>query len=358
MKEHYQLNGHSGTAAGLEHVSASGIDRTGFTLIEILIVLIILTALMALAIPRVRLVSRENGLRTASTTVGSMFATARDEAKVNGTAGVLLRRNSNFVEGNLWFAADQIGILRAMPDYVGDQVFVKGATPKRGAMRLSDSSVGIPLPIEHESHPPVESGDWISLNHAAAKFEILATEVEDRMLRLTLDVGEKYPCLPPKFDDVSFVIHRKPQLRRSSLTSLGERQFIDLRLSGFDPVFERVIEDLDPYFENYDIEVLFEKKGYISSLLYWEVDANNNRTGRRVTRYTTTPIHFLITDAPESADTFPLADLAFWVTIKFEPAAPTISYSKMLGEARMTQLTPKMIGRFATQARGTNDEAL
>lgn len=331
-------------------------NLSAFTVLELLLVLMVVTVLLGIAVPGLRLVTRERAIREAARVVGSTISKARDEAAIDKSAGVLLRRNPNFVDDGTWFASTELGILRAVPDYVGDQVYVKGEFPSLGANRISGSQVEIPYPIEQESSSPVAVGDLISLNNSSAKFEITKVEMEESddgaaVLRLTLDVGDLYPRIPPKFEDVPFVVQRRPRLQRSSLRELPGSTLIDLRFSGIDPVFEPVVQDLDPDFKNYEIEILFERGGYLSRILYWELSAGNQRTGRKVTRKSTASMFLLITEAALSDDSFPLADTGFWVKTKFHPASPTVQETVRLADRPMSRINPDSIGALAVEAR-------
>jgi len=305
-----------------------------FTLIELLLVMLIALIVLSVAIPRIRIVSKERGIRETARVVGSLISKASDEAIINGTAGIVIRRNPNFSIEGRWYASTNLGILRAVPIYFGDQPYSKGATPSRGANRISDTHVDIPRPFEHDENPPVNVGDKISLNYSPVQFSIedIEPEFSDEgraVLRLELDVNAgSYPSIPPEFEDVPYAIHRQPILRQSSLMDLPEGHIIDLRFSGHDPVFESVVEDVDPPFENYDIEIIFDRAGYITSMFYQELDADNIRTDRSVKRTPDKPIFLLITDAPISNEASPLAsDLSMWVTIQLQSTNPLVGYN-------------------------------
>jgi len=78
---------------GMKHMTNQRTIRTAFTLIEVLVVITILSILTALAIPRLRVVNKERGMREASRVVASSFAQASQRAVNEGVSGVLLRRN-------------------------------------------------------------------------------------------------------------------------------------------------------------------------------------------------------------------------------------------------------------------------
>lgn len=309
-------------------------QKRAFTLIELLFVILVAGIVLAVAIPRIRIVSKERGVRETSRIVGSIISKASDEAVINGAAGIVIRRNPNFFSGTQWYASTQLGILRAVPVYVGDQPYARGATPSRGANRISPTLVEVPRPIEQDDNPPIVPGDRISFNYSPVQFEInnVATVVNGQgrsVLRLQLNANAgSYPSIAPEFEDVPYVVHRQPVLRQSSLQELPEGFIIDLRFSGFDIVFESLIEDPDTPFENYDIEIIFDEFGYVAKALYKEVDANNVRTGRFVRRIPNEPIYFLVTEIPDSPQRSPLAnDLAMWVAIKLQSTSPFVGYN-------------------------------
>ena len=336
------------------------VERTrGFTLIELLFVMLIALIVLAVAIPRIRMVSKERGIRETARIVGSTISKASDEATINGTAGIVIRRNPNFSTGNRWYASTELGILRAVPIYVGDQPYAKGANPSRGANRISDTEVDIPRPIEHDENPPVEAGDKISLNHASVQFDIkcVTPELSDEgfaVLRLELDVNPgSYPSIPPEFEDVPYAIHRHPTLRRSSLQKLPEGYIIDLRFSGIDPVFDRLVADVDPPFKNYDIEIIFDKAGYLAGMFYRELDANNVRTNRFVKKRPGDAIYLLIAEAPLSNDASPLAsDLSMWVTIQLQSTNALVGYNVPQSETSVRRTEGAELSSIVENARG------
>lgn len=311
--------------------------ENGFTIIELLFVLIVATILLSVAIPRIRIVTKERGVREAARIVASKFANASQQAQANGSAGVLIRRNRNFRDGSRWFAATEIGSLRAIPNFVGDQRFEKGVLPALGVWRTSPTEVEIPVPIEFEENSPVNPGDWISFNHTHAQYEITKTalamsDINDiPVLKLELDItGDSHPQLPPILVDAPYVIHRQPKLKRSSVEQLPNQYVIDLRFSGFssfDPVFEKVVQVGDAVFENYDLVFIFGPRGNVEKVYFYEVDPNNQRTGLVTSRHVSESIHFLIAQTADSFDRSPLADeLSLWVNVNSESGAATVSY--------------------------------
>ena len=334
-------------------------DRHGFTIIEMLLVFVVSVIVLAVAVPRIRVISKERGIRESARVVGSMISKASDEAIINGTAGIVIRRNPNFASGGQWYASTQLGILRAVPVYVGDQPYSKGATPSRGAMRVCANQVDIPRPIEHNENPPVLAGDSISLNYSPAQFAI--TEVEPEfsngrpVLRLTLNVGlGTYPSIAREFEDVPFVIHRQPILRRSSIEELPTGHIIDLRFSGHEPIFEKEIEiDGEAPIINYEIEIIFDRFGYVTKTIYRELlERSNLRSGRSVTRIPSGPIYLLVVDIPVSDQVSPLnSDLAMWVAINLQSTNPFVGYNVKQPQRTIGELGEVGIRAIVNRAR-------
>lgn len=308
-------------------------EKHAFTLVELLIVLLISFIVLAAAIPRIRMLSRDRAIRETSRIVGSIFTKAREEAVINGNSGVVLRRNSNFVADGQWYATTKLGILRAVPDYVGDQPFAKGATPSRGATRHSHNEVDIPIPVEQEDNPPVMAGDSISLNYSPAQFLIEEVKYDfsangHAILRIKLDANSgTYPSIPPAFEDVPFAIHRLPILRRSSLEQLPGGCIIDLRYSG-SPIFGSDLKLAESKYKNYEIEFIFDGSGSVDKILYWELNTKNVRTGRFLGNPPSSRIYLLVTETLLAASDSSLAsDIAMWVTIDPDSTSPTVGYN-------------------------------
>ena len=333
------------------------LEQRAFTLFELLLVLLISVIVLAVAIPRIRLISKERGIRETARIVGSMITKASDEATINGTAGIVIRRNPNFHNGTKWYASTQLGILRAVPVYVGDQPYSRGATPPRGAFRISATEVCIPMPIEHEENPPVVAGDKIALNHSPVQFEIMEVNpvtFDGRpILVLKLNVNDGfYPSIPLKFKDVPFVIHRQPILRRSSIEELPNGHIIDLRFSG------NIVFDMDAGlpFENYDVELIFDKFGYVVKTVYRELNAENVRTGEFKTQTPEAPTYLLVTATPRSAEVSPLrSSLAMWVAIKLQSTNPSVGYNVPQPQATVSMLETEGFVNVVNNARGVVD---
>ena len=353
----------------LEPVKSSRVS--GFTLIEILVVLVIAGVVLSIAIPRIRTVNKERNLREASRVLGSAFANASQRAVIDEVAGVRISRAPNFIQGTRQFAATEVSTLRRVPNFQGDALnaMVTNAT--------LDNVIHIAMPLEQTTLDIVRAGDFISFGTSATKY--LITDVRERTaetgaigsspleMRLTLDLAG---YLPNPADGSSFTIHRRPRLLRSSTASLPANHIIDLRFSGFSvfdghtpavppsigcydvatsmvrtrqltTVFEPAPTDFAfgvnavpaQVVENYDIDIIFDEDGAIDFVLYTEVgdEDGDGIEDETVIRRPLGPIYFLVTEAPTSFDlteeTATADENNFWVTISNTSGSVNIGYN-------------------------------
>lgn len=131
----------------------------GFTLIELLVSITVLTIVIALVVPRLRVASKERNIRETARLVGATISSARDRAVNDGVGGFVIQRNLNFVsntsDGNqVYFAGTRLIELRATPPYFGDAdgdvayvVLVQDGT---GASAEFFLRCFIPRPAEHQ----------------------------------------------------------------------------------------------------------------------------------------------------------------------------------------------------------------
>ena len=110
----------------MKHPTLKTHRTQGFTLIEILVVIVIATVVLSIAIPRIRTVNAERNARETARVVGSAFSNASQRAAIEGVAGLRIVRNPNFIQGGgatpFQFAATQLTVLRAVPSFTGDQL--------------------------------------------------------------------------------------------------------------------------------------------------------------------------------------------------------------------------------------------
>ncbi len=198
--------------------------RRGFTLIEMLLVMSIMLVLAAMVIPKLRVVTADRKIREAARVVESMFATARDDAMVNGFAGIEIVRNPNYTNG-----ATKLFRMRILPPYAGD--FVGDvASVSQNAMTLNFE---FQLPVGASYPPPINDyavNDFVQFNLRGPLYRISGAPVGGPYV---LDVDLSYQVVPPLAVGVPFKIFRKSVRVVSSEVNLPRGQYIDLALSGF-----------------------------------------------------------------------------------------------------------------------------
>lgn len=379
-------------------------DRRGFTLVELLVVLVIATVVLSLAIPRIRTVNKERNLREAARVVGSAFANASQRAVSDGAAGIRIVRNPNFILGSRQFAASEISLLRKVPNFVGDAV---GATVTNNLPLDAmgdpdpDNQISILLPLEQEALSIIQPGDEISFGTSPTRYPILEANLDlledgsanTGIVRTIQIIVDQLGYLPPPPDGSSYVIYRRPRVLRSSLTFLPENYLIDLRYSGFllldgyDPgnpsapgglgcydvaggvvrpqqlttVFEPAPTDFAPapvgtpvvpanVVENYIIDFLFDETGAIDRIVYTE-NGDEDLDGfpfETVFRRPLGSLYFFIAEAPNTFDTNkPLGtadDSALWVSIATS-GSTNIGYNNP-SESQASGLTENLFGAF------------
>jgi prepilin-type N-terminal cleavage/methylation domain-containing protein len=346
----------------------------GFTLVEILVVLVIATVVISIAIPRIRAVNKERNIREAARVVGSAFANASQRATIDGVAGVRITRNANFDQGGVQFAATEISLLRAVPSYTGDTEDAALTAVDEGA-----STVTIDRPFEQDDLEIIRAGDSISFGSSSVRYRISSVSTSGALV-LSLDRSGTNDYLPMPPDESKFVIHRLPRLLRSSTSDLPAGHIIDLRYSGFElldghtavvglitrnngcydvaggnilarqltTVFEPAPTDFDfggttvpPLrVENYDIDIIFDEDGAVDFILYTEIDHNKNGfadededgiEGETVFRRPLGPIHLLVTEASDSfelsEEIATASDNNLWVTISNNTGTANVGYN-------------------------------
>ena len=253
--------------------------RPGFTLVELLVVIIIATIVLSIAIPRIRTVNKERNLREAARVVGSAFANASQRALVDGSAGVRITRSFNIVDdAGVRFAATEISLLRRVPNFSGDQF---GET----IVGLAGNVASIRKPLEQDSLSIIQAGDFISFGGSSVQFRIRNLADNGANLDLSLERGTNgYMPLPSTASgNPSYVIHRRPRVLRSSTVELPRGNMIDLRYSGFEYVSPDMPMDPPTYScpvdapagdvgINYSLDIVFKEDGAIDQIFYVDTD--------------------------------------------------------------------------------------
>ncbi len=188
--------------------------RRGFTLIELLIVISIMAVLAAIVIPKLRVVTADRKIREAARVVESTFASARDDAVVNGFAGIEIVRNGNYTNG-----ATSMYRMRMLPPYAGDFF---------GDLANVSESAGVysvQLPAAASYTPSLN--DFIQFNYRGPLYRMLtATTFE------VLSYQTAPPLNPAPQPGVPFMIYRKPVRLISGEVRIPVGQLIDLQFSG------------------------------------------------------------------------------------------------------------------------------
>lgn len=159
-------------------------NRNGLTLVELLVAIAILSIVVALIVPRLRIVNKDRNVREAARVIGAKFSAARDAAVNNGNGGIVIERNTNFVtqtnaNNRVFFAGTRLTEMKATPPYSGDSGndFVFYMLVNRGTIAAPDFYVRgfIPMPFEHdlsENRLVVEPFDTIQLGSSNTQYLI------------------------------------------------------------------------------------------------------------------------------------------------------------------------------------------
>ena len=225
--------------------SKSNHARNAFTLVEVLIVIAIMSVIAALVIPRVRTVNKDRNIRETARTIGAMFNSASNLARIEGGGGVLLVKNPNFVApGGVEFAVTTMYRLRYVDPYTG-------LNPGDGFTLRYDTVnavwfFDIEQPLQEGL---VRAGD--SCSFGAFNVSVINTVTNGGTLTLELEVldencnplAEGDPgaptvtdtSLPPFSDPRPWIIHRRPRIVESSKIDFSDGYYIDMRYSDYLP---------------------------------------------------------------------------------------------------------------------------
>ena len=225
-------------------------DRSGLTLVELLIVISIMAILTALIVPQVRTVNKDRNLRETARVIGTAFASARDRAVADGSAGILIRRNPNFLfDANgaiappIEYASMTLYQMRRLPPYTGEYSDSTAVLQIDGGTGQYYTEIDEPFDTGL-----VNPGDTIYFNDAPLGFEIDSIVPSPNtggygqpLIRVNLNIvningmvaygGNLIPP-PPVNIPMRFRIERAPQIIQSTEVTLPEGYYIDLRYSG------------------------------------------------------------------------------------------------------------------------------
>ena len=228
----------------------------GFTLIELLVAISVLTIVIALVVPRLRIANKERNIRETARLIGATISSARDRAVNDGSGGFIIQRNLNFVsetgDGNLvYYAGTRLVELRATPSFVGDDFGATATVSLMGNGANAFLQCMIDPPLEHSiSNPIIRPNDTISFG-SNANFRIsevlpvdgggmlplilafeVATSGEPPQPDLTIPDRFSGFSAPPRDVGLQFEITRQPRRVQHSSVDLPPGYIIDLRYSG------------------------------------------------------------------------------------------------------------------------------
>ena len=238
-------------------------DRSGVTIVELLVVVSIIAVLSAVLIPRLRTLNKDRNIREAARVVGAVFNSASQRARVEGTGGVAIITNPNLTDsstgGQVPFGGTVLYQLRKLPAYTGDFPASPAAIVTAAPAPLV---IRIPMPFEHEPNasPPrnfIRVHDTIQLGGSKVRYRISAVPVPptgSTTLDLFIDQTDNSTPTPPRpavtnvgpFPTFSFRIERQPRVLRSSRTELPAGYIIDMRYSGPTQMWDNVTDAANP----------------------------------------------------------------------------------------------------------------
>ena len=296
-------------------------ERSGMTLIELLVAIAILVIIAAILVPQLRFASADRSVREASRLVASMFAQASQRAINDGEAGVLIERNPNITDEvtGVAYAATSMFLMRRIPRYIGESV-------DEEAVISSATSVSIPLPSEQTTLGTIRVGDQISFgNQSQLRFSIDELNENSGMLQLTLAPSPfgTPPSNAPPNNTSEFIIYRQPRRLASSRIDLPTGYLVDLRLSGELNASNTSFFALDTSATPESVTYLFNGRGNIDRFFY------TDGGGARLNQFPTQPAYLMVREfnPEENGETIQNvlnSDLSMWVTVELTTGAANV----------------------------------
>jgi hypothetical protein len=177
-----------------------------------------------MVIPRIRVITADRKIRETARLVESMLATARDDAVVQGFAGLEFVRNPNYTNG-----VTTLYRLKMPPPYTGDFVG-DGAYVSDTASLPSDNPKIYPVQLPATASYTPGADDYIQFNWRGHLYRMTSAttfEVWDYQVPPPLN-----PPPPSLSAPAPFKIYRQPTRVLTSELRLPGGQFVDLEYSG------------------------------------------------------------------------------------------------------------------------------
>ena len=293
-------------------------QRSGMTLLELVVAIAILVIIAAILVPQLRFASADRNIREASRLVASTFAQASQRAINDGVAGVLIERNPNITDQatGVAYAATSMFLMRRIPRYIGENIGDQ-------AMISSPTSVSIPLPSEQTALGTIRIGDQISFGNQS-QLRFIITDLNEAGSNLNLTLAQS-PFGNPPNNPSEFVIYRQPRRLASSRVDLPTGYLVDLRLSGElsgEPAtLDTSLFALDTSAES--VTYLFNGRGNIDRFVY--TDANQQRQFE----FPTQPAYLMVREfnPEENGETIQSvlnSELSMWVTVELTTGAANV----------------------------------
>ena len=345
-------------------------QRSGMTLIELLVAISILVIIAAILVPQLRFASADRNIREASRTVASLFAEASQRAINEGVSGVVIERNPNITDATGAYAGTSMFILREVPPYIGTGVSDQAEYIQTSTVQFPDVpepedlvnvfnpdrplnsfDIWIPAPFEDGI---VQAGDQISFNGQPIRLNIVSVTPEthiadssEDVLRLGVAFANTFVAnnLPMQFvpDDNNntrvtigdFIVHRQPRKLVSSRIDMPTGYLVDLRLSGEVDVFTGAnLFTLDPRTTvtppdpPNSVAVLFNGRGSVDRYVFTDFPISNP-VPTRVCALPTQPVYLLVReystdDGGETIQSVLSSERQMWVTVELTTGAANV----------------------------------
>lgn len=326
--------------------------KNGFTLVELLIAIAVLSVLAVIVVPSVRIISKQRQSREAARYLGSAVTAARSQAVTDGTAGILIERNNNLLGGN---GANRIYRVRVPRPFAGygqhslAEVTLVPPTPPTAPITQGQAIIPARYRTSGGEFSLFHVNDFVQFNHRGPKYRVVAVRqtlpappdypapINENYTTITFEIGPSDP-IPPA-GDLPFKIYRRPVKVPTTLTELPRGYMIDLSNSGHGATGTQ----FDMAGGN-DVVILFNESGELDTIY-------ENGLGDVSTANTVFPegtVYLLVTEFKVNGTTNLEDKRSLWVTINSNNGITAISSNVGAGnvfDARQIARTGKQAGQ-------------